>query len=88
MTIQISLPTELHEFVESQVGEGRYANATEYLGELIREDERRKAQDHLEELVEEGLRSGPPVEMLSSEWSEIREEGARLLAARRAIQSA
>ena len=41
-TMTISLPGPLKEFVDNQTGSGRYSSASEYIRELIREDEKRK----------------------------------------------
>lgn len=72
-TMNISLPDQLKDFVEEQVGSGRYSSASEYVRELIREDEKRKAHDRLEALLLEGLQSGVS-EMTASDWSDIRRE--------------
>jgi len=72
-TMNISLPDQLKDFVEEQVGSGRYSSASEYVRELIREDEKRKAHDRLEALLLEGLQSGVS-EMTATDWSDIRRE--------------
>jgi antitoxin ParD1/3/4 len=56
-TMNISLPEPLKEFVDAQIASGRYSSATEYIGELIREDEKRTAQERLETALLEGLES-------------------------------
>lgn len=47
-TMNISLPDSLNVFVESQVAEGNYCSASEYVQELIRIDQKYKAADKLE----------------------------------------
>ena len=37
-TMNISLPDQLKEFVDDQVGSGRYSSVSEYVRELIRDD--------------------------------------------------
>ena len=54
-TMNISLPEPLKEFVDHQIAEGRYSSASEYIRELIRNDEKRRAQERLEALLLEGL---------------------------------
>ncbi len=81
-SMNISLPDQLKEFVDRQVGSGRYGTVSEYVRELIREDEKRAAQEKLEALVLEGLKSK------RSEWTrqdieDIRREGMNQLEARR-----
>ena len=56
-TMNISLPDPLKEFVDHQIADGRYSSASEYIRELIREDEKRKAEQRLEALLLEGLES-------------------------------
>jgi antitoxin ParD1/3/4 len=56
-TMNISLPDPLKEFVDHQIAEGRYSSVSEYIRELIRGDEKRKAEERLEALLIEGLES-------------------------------
>jgi antitoxin ParD1/3/4 len=72
-TISISIPEPLHDFVEKQVGEGRFPTASEYLGSLISEDQKRREQQHLEALLLEGLESGPMREMTQEAWQELKQ---------------
>ena len=44
-SMNISLPDPLKEFVDHQVAEGRHSSASEYVRELIRADEKRKAEE-------------------------------------------
>jgi len=76
-TMNISLPDQLKEFVDDQVGSGRYSSVSEYVRELIREDEKRKAQEKLESLLMEGIQSGRPTEMTRQDWAEIRREALK-----------
>jgi antitoxin ParD1/3/4 len=62
-TLNISLPETLHEFVERQVAEGGYGDASEYIHNLLREEANKKARDKVEALLLEGLNSGEPVEV-------------------------
>jgi antitoxin ParD1/3/4 len=55
-TMNVSLPDPMREWVEEQVKGGEYANASDYIRDLIRHDqERRKA---LDAAIREGLESG------------------------------
>ena len=54
-SMNISLPEPLKEFVDGQIAVGRYSNASEYVCELIRADEKRKAEERLETLLLGGL---------------------------------
>ncbi len=81
-SINISLPDPLKQFVDGQIAMGRYSSASEYVRELIRADEKRKAQEQLETLLLEGLTS-PASNLTEKDWSEIRQEAMVALAARR-----
>jgi antitoxin ParD1/3/4 len=62
---------------------GRCSNASEYVRDLIRADERRKAEEQLEELLLEGLK-GEQTVMDRADWQAIRDEAlARLKKARK-----
>jgi len=56
-SMNISLPDQLKQFVEVQVACGRYSSVSEYVRELIRADEKRQAEERLEELLLRGLES-------------------------------
>jgi antitoxin ParD1/3/4 len=72
-TMNISLPDPLKEFVDDQIAGGRYSSVSEYIRELIREDEKRKAQERLEALLLEGLESEAS-ELTRQDFDEIRKE--------------
>lgn len=72
-TMNISLPDPLKEFVDGQIAGGRYSSVSEYIRELIREDEKRKAQDRLEALLLDGL-EGEDSELTHQDFEEIRKE--------------
>ena len=87
-TMNVSLPDQLKEFVDEQVGSGRYSSVSEYVRELIRDDERRKTQEKLETMLMEGLQSGEPTEMTREDWADIRREAMKQLEARKSRKSA
>ncbi|HTY94985.1 MAG TPA: type II toxin-antitoxin system ParD family antitoxin, partial [Steroidobacteraceae bacterium] len=70
-SMNISLPEPLKEFVDGQIASGRYSSASEYVRELIREDEKRKAEERLEALLLEGL-SGDETRLTRKDFAEIR----------------
>lgn len=72
-TINISLPDPLKDFVDEQVAERRLPSASDYVGELIREEQKRRAQEKLKQLLLEGLNSGPPIEMTAADWEELKQ---------------
>src|SRR6266853_111254 len=82
-TMNISLPDQLKEFVDEQVGSGRYSSVSEYVRELIRDDEKRKAQEKLEALLMEGVQSSGPTQMTRQDWADIRREALKQLEGRK-----
>lgn len=86
-TMNISLPDQLKDFVDTQVGSGRYSSVSEYVRELIRDDEKRKAQDRIEALLLEGLQSGEATEMTPQDWTDIRTAAIRQFEARKTRKS-
>ncbi len=76
-TLNISLPDTLGDFVQERVTRGDYDTASDYLRDLIHEDQRRKAQEKLDALLREGLESGPSTPMTAQDWDEIRLEVRR-----------
>lgn len=62
-TMTISLPEPMREFIESEVEGGDYGSASELIREMVRERQKRKAQERLEQLLLEGLESGEPIEV-------------------------
>ncbi len=58
-TMNVSLPDSMKTWVERQSAEGRYANASDYVRDLIRRDQvRSEAISRMQGLVDEGMRSG------------------------------
>lgn len=70
-TMNISLPRELAEFVAKRV-EGQFGNRSEYFRHLVREDAERPRPRPLDELIQEGLDSGPGVEVTPEYFEELR----------------
>src|SRR5438552_15291227 len=78
-SLNISLPDALREYVESQAGDRTgYSTPSEYIRDLIRKDRQRKTVDRINDLVREGLESGPP-KPLPANWKDrMRKAGRRL----------
>jgi len=75
-TMNISLPDPMKHFVEQQVSTGAYSSASEYVRELVRADQKRKAKEQLETVLLEALKSKP--ETVTPEWwGKLREEVRR-----------
>lgn len=72
-SMNISLPDPLKDFVDNQIAQGRYSSVSEYVRELIRADEKRKAEELLESKLLEGLGS-PESELTQADWRALRKE--------------
>ena len=81
-TMNISLPDPLKEFVDHQIAEGRYSSVSEYIRELIRDDEKRRAEERLEALLLEGLESEESV-LTRGDFDAIRREALAQLKRRK-----
>jgi len=87
-TMNISLPDQLKEFAEDQIGSGRYSSVSEYVRDLIRDDEKRKAHEKLGAMLMEGIQSGEPTEMTRQDWADIRQEAVKQFEARKSRKRA
>jgi antitoxin ParD1/3/4 len=75
-SMNIALPEGLKKFVHEQVSVGGYASASEYIRELIREAQRRHAQDEIETLLAAGIQSGPAAEVDEHFWKELHDRSS------------
>jgi len=55
-TLNISLPGQMREWIDTQVAGGEFANASDYIRDLIRHDQRER--EALRQAVREGAQSG------------------------------
>ena len=81
-TMNISLPDPLKDFVDAQINSGRYSSVSEYVRELIRSDEKRKAEDRLEAMLLEGMAS-QETELTRRDFGDIRKDALSRLKARK-----
>jgi antitoxin ParD1/3/4 len=82
--VNVSLASELEEFLNEQVRSGRYASVEEAVGkavQLLKEME--DAESRLETLLEEAEDSGPATEMTAQDWADIENEGLKALRSRK-----
>lgn len=60
-TMNVSLPEPMKAWVESQTRDGRYANSSDYVRDLIRRDqERAQSIAELQTEIDNGMQSGDP----------------------------
>ena len=81
-SMNISLPDPLKDFVDGQISTGRYSTASEYVRELIRADEKRKAEEQFEAKLLEGLNSAEST-LTAADWSAIRKQAVAKVEARK-----
>lgn len=77
----ISIPDAIKELVDQEVASGSFPTAEDYIRALVEADQKRKAQDHFEALIDEGLDS-PLSEMTDQDWDDIRREGLERIRSR------
>lgn len=75
--IQVVLPETARDYIDGQVSSGQFSSPSEYLGFLVEQARAADSQRKLDELLEEGLNSGPAMPF-SMEWWQARK--AELLA--------
>jgi antitoxin ParD1/3/4 len=71
-SIQITLPDELKEFVDSEAAACGYEGPGQYVQELLRVAWKQKSKSELEAKLVEATESGPTVEATPEFWTELR----------------
>lgn len=69
--LQIDLPEDARRLADEELASGRFPSLSEYLATLIRED-RRRADEHVGEILRARLQSGPSTEMTDAAFDDIR----------------
>jgi antitoxin ParD1/3/4 len=72
-SLNISLPEALKKFVEAQTAEGGYSTPSEYVRQLLREDQKRRAEEDLGNLLLAGIKSGNSTEANDEFWQKQRQ---------------
>lgn len=62
---------------------GGYSSVSEYFRELVRQDQKRKANERLQAMLLEGLNSGNAIQMTSDDWEDIRQAVRERIAKRK-----
>lgn len=73
-SLNISLPQSLKDYVEDQVKDGGYSTPSEYVRELLRQDQQLRGNQKLEALLLEGINSGEPIEITPEYWENKRRQ--------------
>lgn len=75
--VNISLPDQMKDYIDERLDEGRFSSTSEYFRDLVREDQKRRAQERLETLLLQGLESGEPIDVTDGY---VQQKRAELLA--------
>lgn len=68
-SINISLPEQMRDWVQSQIETGSYSSSSDYVRDLIRKDqERRDKVAALQRAIDDGIASGPAEEFSFSDF--------------------
>lgn len=81
-SMNVSLPAELKDYAEKQTKNG-YSTPSEYVRELIREDQKRRTKERLNALLLEGLDSGDALALDPTFWMELKQEAVAKLSSRK-----
>ena len=68
--MNISLPAALKQWVDEQIDRCGFGTASEYVRQLIREEQKRQTRLAVEAKLEEAERSGEPVPVTAKTWKE------------------
>jgi antitoxin ParD1/3/4 len=79
-TLSFAIPESLAKYIDRRVASGGYGNRSEYIRELVRQDQREQAKARLRALIEEGLESGEAREDTEADWAELRDIAAGRIA--------
>jgi len=71
-TMSFALPESLREYIDQRVRSGEYGNTSEYLRDLIRNDQRTEAARRFRLLIADGLESGDGRPLSENVLDEIR----------------
>jgi antitoxin ParD1/3/4 len=63
----------MRDYIEEQVAQGGYSSVSEYFRELVRQDQKLRANERLQTMLLEGLNSGNATEMTAQDWEDIRQ---------------
>lgn len=73
-SLNISLPQSLKDYVEDQVKDSGCSTPSDYVRELLCQDQKRHACARLEAMLLEGINSGEPIEITPEYWENKRRQ--------------
>ena len=69
-----ALPEPIRQYIDQQVASGAYVSQIDYICQLVRDAQRRKAKDALKAKVFDNLQNSDVSEMTAEDWAEIRRD--------------
>ena len=81
--LNITVPEALHDFVQARVAQGGYQSVGEYIGDLIRSDQKQQALTVLGAEILKSAGNDPSVPMTDADWGDIRDEVRQRFEARK-----
>lgn len=79
-TMNISLPDQMKDWVERQVATGRYANASDYVRDLVRRDEERSQKlAAFQREIDKGIASGISERSIDEIFADARAQAIKAL---------
>lgn len=82
-TVNISMPKSMKDDVDKIVEAEGYGNTSEFFRDLVRGRLNERKQRRLDELILEGLSSGPSTPLTTADFEEIRRRGMERIAKRK-----
>jgi len=71
-TMSFALPESMRAYIDERVQSGHYGNTSEYLRDLIRQDQKNESRQRLRSLIAEGLESGEARPLDEAAHAELR----------------
>jgi antitoxin ParD1/3/4 len=77
--MNISLPPTLKDWVDEQVHRRGFGTASEFVRQVLRDEQQRQLRQRIDAALIEGIDSGPSTPMTAKDWDDIRRAGRRRL---------
>ena len=71
-TMNIALPSQMKDFVQTQVEGGGFSSVSEYVRQLIRADQERKAHEKTDRKLLEAIDDGPAIPWTAGELEKLK----------------
>jgi antitoxin ParD1/3/4 len=85
-SLRISLPPSMKEWVEEQAAQAGYETVSEFVRELLREEQQRRLRRQIDDNLHQALDSGTSSPMTPTDWARLRREGRRRIGNKRKKQ--